>query len=1152
MMRKLLLASLVVLSSLSLIAQNIGDTVEVRTFNYSQTYGVNQWSPGIRDTMINFPDNLNISYEKILMLYNMRCKGGNISSGTNRDVGCGEWDISCNTYITDSSRVDSVLAHHPSHIISGFSGSSFDYTSQEVYNLLQFVQRNTTATSVINETQSTIGNGNLSLPNVLQPDQKSSKSQYLFTEAELTAAGVVTGDIDGVVLNALNGSKAEFLRVKIKHTTAANLDVNNVDQGGFTEVYFASVNFSNGGNRLQFYTPFNWDGVSNLLLELSTTNSTPGSILNIEGDSTSFISAVSAVNNYHINTTGGSSFAIPSSVFNTVNNEISLSFWSKGNPGVSSVNTTIILGKDAGGNRQLNIHLPWGNSQVFLDCGNNGSAYDRINKTAGAQILENSWNHWAFTKNGVSGEMKIYLNGNLWHSGSGKNNTITIDTLVFGATENLSRTYPGVVDELRIWDKELSQTEIQNWMNRPLDNTHPQHTSLIAHYQLNEGSGNTVANSVNTQISPFLKTPVWGFERGKDLGRMFNESNKRPNVSFLQGSYNLSVVMDTVYDSLRVIPNNIREFQIISQSGTSEDDVINELSSNNYWEASYRYVLDGSSGLKLDSISITPDGTINISDLVYYRRDPSKFEIMSFVTPYGINLDLGPSGKTWTFDVTDFAPILKGRKRMTIERGGQWMEDMDIRFLYIVGTPPRDVLDIQQLWKVESRGYQSIMADDYYEPRNVSLLANAQQFKIRSAITGHGQEGEFIPRNHFVNLNGGANEFTWQVWKECAENPVYPQGGTWIYDRAGWCPGMATDVREFEITPFVTAGQTANIDYGVTTASGTSNYIVNHQLVSYGAPNYNLDAAVSDVIGPSTSVEHQRFNALCVNPKIKIQNRGVNKLTSLVIEYWINNAQNKQQFVWNGDLEFLESELIELPSPWELWNSISGSGNKFHVELKSPNGAADDYTYNDKYTSDFSIPDVLPNEFALWFRTNSVPSENKIELFDLSGNRIFLRDQMAANTLYRDTFNLPTGCYKLLITDTDDDGLSFFANNDGNGSAFIRQLGGGVLKSLNPNFGGFLEYNFTVGGPLSYDVMQARLAQIKVYPNPAGNEVFIAMDKVNEWDMKIYNSLGQRLKPDVDGGENVLHLNTTYLARGVYTIILSKGDKRYTQRVVLR
>lgn len=101
-------------SFLSLIglAQNPGDTIVVETFNYNQTYGVNQWSPGIRDTMIDFPNDTSISYERVLMYYNIRCKDGLVSPAVSgqTDIGCGEWDISCNTYITDSSKTDSVLS----------------------------------------------------------------------------------------------------------------------------------------------------------------------------------------------------------------------------------------------------------------------------------------------------------------------------------------------------------------------------------------------------------------------------------------------------------------------------------------------------------------------------------------------------------------------------------------------------------------------------------------------------------------------------------------------------------------------------------------------------------------------------------------------------------------------------------------------------------------------------------------------------------------------------------------------------------------------------------------------------------------------------------------------------------------------------------
>ena len=64
-------------------AQNIGDTITIQTFDYSST---------TRDTMINFPNN-SLTYEKIIMSYNMRCKDDVVNtSGSINHIGCGAWD----------------------------------------------------------------------------------------------------------------------------------------------------------------------------------------------------------------------------------------------------------------------------------------------------------------------------------------------------------------------------------------------------------------------------------------------------------------------------------------------------------------------------------------------------------------------------------------------------------------------------------------------------------------------------------------------------------------------------------------------------------------------------------------------------------------------------------------------------------------------------------------------------------------------------------------------------------------------------------------------------------------------------------------------------------------------------------------------------
>ncbi len=75
-------------------------------------------------------------------------------------------------------------------------------------------------------------------------------------------------------------------------------------------------------------------------------------------------------------------------------------------------------------------------------------------------------------------------------------------------------------------------------------------------------------------------------------------------------------------------------------------------------------------------------------------------------------------------------------------------------------------------------------------------------------------------------------------------------------NRAGWCPGMATDLAEYEITGTVTPGDSATIDYNVEGGVGDSRYDPGTQLVSYGPPNFTLDAGIVDIERPS---QHDRL-----------------------------------------------------------------------------------------------------------------------------------------------------------------------------------------------------------------------------------------------------------------------------------------------------
>ncbi len=1131
-------------------AQSVGDTIVVSTFNYSQTDG-----SGIRDTMIDFPDNPDETYSKIIMLYNMRCKDGLISVPGNTNRGCGEWDYSCNTYITDSSRVDSVLSYTNSHTISAFSGSTFNYVETQLYDYYQYRQKEVQVNSIISEDLYDIGSGSLSISHPVATGNNSGKSQYLYTQTELATAGVTAGDIVALALNITGGtSEAEYFKIRIKHTSKSELDANNPDTDDFTEVYFHDNNFTSGENKITFNTPFTWDGTSNIIVEFSFTNNVTGSAIDIEGEDTGNNFGIYALNGYNINSVNGS-IEIPTTAFSSISEEISVSFWSFGNVKVQPVHNSILHGVDTEGNRQINLHLPWGNSSIYFDCGNDGTGYDRIDKGASASEFKGSWSHWTITKNTGTGEMKIYLNGDLWHSGTGKTRLIDIQEFLLATNGNPSRSYFGNIDEVRIWDTELSEQTIKDWMYRQLSPSHPNYSNLVAYYNLDEGTGNSVSDaSPNAQTGTINDFLYWVYERGSNLQRGFIATTERPNITLAQGNYDLTISDVIVTDSVKIIPNIVREFNIIPRNGTMMHDSINQLSAVEYWEEQYERIFDPE-GVAIDSTFAAHTGTIEITELTYFKRYPAKYEIMSFVTPYGIYLDLGMEGKTWAFDVTDYSTILKGSKRMTIERGGQRQEDMDIKFLFIVGTPPHDVLDINQIWRPDSKSYTSIIDDKSFEPRDLLFNPEGDMFKLRSVITGHGQQGEFQGRYHTFNIDGGEIEYTWKVWTECSEIAIYPQGGTWIYDRAGWCPGTPSDLYEYDITEYVTAGQVHNLDYGLEYASGTSNYIVNKQLVSYGPPNFGVDAAVVRIIKPtSDEAGEERFNPACSYPEIVIQNTGSTTLTSLDIEYFVDGGETENH-TWNGSLEFLQQDTVVLPID-DLTFWISGS-NRFTVNISNPNEQQDEYTYNNTYSSVFEDLHVYPegNTYIVQLKTNNYGYQSSYTLKDGSGTLLYERHNCDDNTLYEDDFYLFPGCYELRIEDTGDNGLEFWHQpSQGVGYFKILDPDGIPLYTFEPDFGGYASFEFGIGNITKIDDVKNPFVY-SVYPNPASDNISINITGPGE--NKVSSILSNTVSTKIIEQtwyayqkETGTEMDISSLPAGVYVLTIVYGNHKRTEKII--
>ena len=68
----------------------------------------------------------------------------------------------------------------------------------------------------------------------------------------------------------------------------------------------------------------------------------------------------------------------------------------------------------------------------------------------------------------------------------------------------------GRLDEIRLWDVALSQTEINSWMCDPIDLTHPNYNNLMGYWRLNDGNGIIATDqSINNNHGTLYNSVIW-------------------------------------------------------------------------------------------------------------------------------------------------------------------------------------------------------------------------------------------------------------------------------------------------------------------------------------------------------------------------------------------------------------------------------------------------------------------------------------------------------------------------------------------------------------------------------------------------------------------------------------------------------------------
>ncbi len=1094
------------------------------------------------------------TYRKVLMLYTLKCD----PATTQDNFDCGEWDYLTYTYLyDDTGDYDSTKVETGQYYINNTYKDPIDYVNTPTYTYKQWWEYFISYNSTISETSHTVGAGTA---NAMQPygnNKKANKVQILWLASELAAVGMSAGNIDKLQLDVQQlGTELKHLKISAKHT--ANTTTAAFEIGGFSELYHRNTTFSTiGNNTINLSTPFNWNGTSNILLEISFDNVdwTPATTL-VNATATPANSVIyQAENDNYLNVEQGNYVETGLNNYD-FGNEITISFWSYGDPAILPANTSILEGRDSLGNRIVNLHHPWSNSNIYWDQGT-GSGYDRINKAATAAEFEGAWVHWTLTKNASTGVMNIYKNGTLWHTGTNKTRAIGIlNALRIGISRIGNNPWAGKVDDLSIWDKELSQATIQAWMDKNLSVAHPDYANLVLYYNFDN----------ETRILDQSPNGYHGMPSSPDMVLPHDEvfknmtaSNERMNVTFIQGAYTSQVDSILVTDTIPTNQITIAEYVVSGRKFVIDNFMYG-------WAAGLTYTFDPM-GNAIDSMMNNSTNQI-LNDTIFYYEMPyeviNRYEIGRYITPYGIGLSLGPDGFTWVFDVTDYAKLLHDSVELS---AGNQQELIDLKFMMIKGTAPRDVVKIDRIWgQNRSYSYANLDNDASLPNTTINLDPSASTFKVKTRITGHGHQSntgnyphccEWKDNTHYFHVNGTQVD-NWHVWQthDCALNPVYPQGGTWLGSREGWCPGDIVKEHEIEITPYV-SGTTVDLDYSITPVPannlgmGSGNYVMGMHLIQYGGPNHSLDAEIYEVLSPTDDEYRSRTNPLCRDLQVVIRNSGATPLTSVTINYGVFGGQ-QESFNWTGNLAFGEMETVTLPVPGlGFW--VGDGTQRFKAYLSNPNGGTDQHLENDYIASHYEIPANYVAGTQFEFKTNNRGSESSYTITDHLGNVMVSRSNMGNNVTYKDTLNYPPGCYTLEILDTGNDGLSYWADPAA-GGRFLDAFFPIPIYTFESEFGRRISYSFSIDMTVDADDMPANTAYSKVFPNPNNGSFSVElMGYEGEVNLALYNALGELLtQRQLDVNIAVVEqFEVEQLPAGIYLMKITSEDKETTHKVVI-
>jgi len=209
-------------------------------------------------------------------------------------------------------------------------------------------------------------------------------------------------------------------------------------------------------------------------------------------------------------------------------------------------------------------------------------------------------------------------------------------------------------------------------------------------------------------------------------------------------------------------------------------------------------------------------------------EEQTTMEIARHITPYR-------RGMCQYIDITPMASKLVGKQTLQSHidtwvgpghaQGEGWR--ISVEFVFYPGTR-KTADEVINVWGhkriVVGQTERDKTIEAQITPVEVTIPADATRVEAHLTTTGHSfgnlyNCAEFCEMRHDVKIN--TTTFSVNPWRrDCEQNPVSPQSGTWKYARNGWCPGAIAVGNILDITNAVTPGIETTVDFDIRLPSG--------------------------------------------------------------------------------------------------------------------------------------------------------------------------------------------------------------------------------------------------------------------------------------------------------------------------------------------